>query len=67
MTMFDLKPAVDSASKAKNARQLRDSLKQHGLEHAVRLMTVPERGEARKLMRDALKLYADTLDPTNDG
>lgn len=40
---------------------LRAKLKEFGLEHAVRLMSVEERGEARRLIRDALKVYAETL------
>ena len=40
--------------------KLRADLKEHGLEHAVRLMTVQERGEARRLIRDALRLMIDS-------
>lgn len=39
------------------AEKLRADLKEHGLEHAVRLMSVAERGEARRCIRNALAAY----------
>ncbi|MDB5177556.1 MAG: hypothetical protein JWN75_1224 [Candidatus Saccharibacteria bacterium] len=57
---------TETRSKATQARELRDRLKEQGLEQTVRTMTVPERGDARKLMRDALKVYADLLEPSGD-
>jgi hypothetical protein len=40
---------------------LRVHLKEQGLERAVQLMSVPERGDARKLIRDALATHSRLL------
>ena len=39
------------------ARKLIDDFKAYGLEHAVRRMSVAERGQARRLIRHALMLF----------
>ena len=49
--------SVETPENFRLARKLIDDFKMHGLEHAVRLMSVAERGEARRLIRYALMLF----------
>lgn len=46
-----------SAHIALRCGELRKALKEHGLEHTVRLLTNDERTMARRLIRDALETH----------
>lgn len=50
-------PTPASSDDVALALQLRSKLKQFGLERTVQLMSVNERGEARRLIRTALAYY----------
>lgn len=52
---------MDNTKEQEALEALRKHLKENGLEHGIRIMSVEERGEARRRIRAALEVYGRAL------